>query len=118
MEKVKKISKGNLLERINANNIKMIHLNNYEQFYELLEKEAVDNESLKKNLIYIKKAFDIMKTMNRESEEKDIICLVCEGLIKGLDIDQAIEEANSNRLNEYLKLMGKEAFKLPEEQRK
>lgn len=40
MEKVNKISKGNLLERINANNIKMIHLNNYEQFYELLEKEA------------------------------------------------------------------------------
>lgn len=55
--------------------------------------------------------------MDRKSEEKDIICLVCEGLIKGLDIEQAIEEANSNRLNEYLKLMGKEAFKLPEEQR-
>ena len=104
-------------KKISANKIKMIHPNNYRLFYELLEKESEKNDMLKNNLIYIKKALDLMEPMDRKSEEKDIICLVCEGLIKGLDIEQAIEEANSNRLNEYLKLMGKEAFKLPEEQR-
>ena len=112
----KRVYKGlnAIIEEPNYKKIGRIHPNNYSMFIDVLKEMSKENEGLRKNITHIETLFDQLKTLQkRDFIKRRRTCIAIEKLIRGMDVQEVIEEEKEKWINIYGLLKHKKTFKFP-----